>query len=77
MKTESHSAPSSWRNRKEREGGRAEHALRGRDEGEAQFDAKTSHCDCTSLAEGDERRVSDDLHADEASHALEAALRRI
>ena len=40
--------------------------MRSREEGEAQFDAKTSHCECTSLAEGDERRASDDLHADEA-----------
>ena len=56
---------------REREAGRC---LRSREEGEAQFDAKTSHCECTSLAEGDERRASDDLHADEARrHALQAA----
>ena len=48
--------------------------LRSREEGEAQFDAKTSHCECTSLVEGDERRASDDLHADEASHATPSKL---
>ena len=80
MKTESHSAPSSWRNRKERERGRQGVACGAGKKERLNLTPKQVIVNALpSVAEkGDERRASDDLHADEARrHALEAALRRI